>query len=334
MTQNNENRQAMQQIKVGPASIMNKVLASGGMQELIKNTLREKAGLFTASVLDLYGSDKTLQKCDAAAVVREAMKAATLDLPLNRNLGFAWLVPYSTKQGNEWVSVPQFQIGWRGIVQLAQRTSKYSFLNAGPVYEGELRKISKLTGEIDIDGAAKSDKVVGFFAYFETTNGFKKSAYWSIEKITSHAIRYNPECKKAGKLVGVWSSHFEERATATVLKHLIKNYGIMSIEMQGIASALDETTSEELASQEIAANANTQEIGFTDVTDRIRHHARLWTPQPGRCCPKPPTTTFRISCGIDETPQECWCCGGSIGPRFEALLRPTDRAGPGNFFYL
>ena len=266
MTQNNENRQAMQQIKVGPASIMNKVLASGGMQELIKNTLREKAGLFTASVLDLYGSDKTLQKCDAAAVVREAMKAATLDLPLNRNLGFAWLVPYSTKQGNEWVSVPQFQIGWRGIVQLAQRTSKYSFLNAGPVYEGELRKISKLTGEIDIDGAAKSDKVVGFFAYFETTNGFKKSAYWSIEKITSHAIRYNPECKKAGKLVGVWSSHFEERATATVLKHLIKNYGIMSIEMQGIASALDETTSEELASQEIAANANTQEIGFTDVT--------------------------------------------------------------------
>jgi recombination protein RecT len=261
MAQNNSTA-----LQKSPASEMNKILNSGAMQALIQGTLKEKAGLFTASILDLYSSDKTLQKCDPAAVAREAMKAATLDLPLNKNLGFAWLVPYNTKVGNEWISVPQFQIGWRGIVQLAQRTSMYRFLNAGPVFEGELRKISKLTGELDIDGAATSEKVIGFFAYFEMSNGFKKAGYWSIEKITNHAVRYNPECRKAGKLTGVWASHFEERATATVLKHLIKNYGIMSIEMQGIAAALDETTSEEIANQEIASNANAQEIGFTDVT--------------------------------------------------------------------
>jgi recombination protein RecT len=254
---------AKTQATKSPASEMNRILNAGAMQELVKSALREKAGLFTASVLDLYSSDKTLQKCEASAVAREAMKAATLDLPLNKNLGFAWLVPYNQKQGNGWISVPQFQIGWRGIVQLAQRTSMYRFLNAGPVYEGELRRISKLTGEIDIDGEAASDKVVGFFAFFEMINGFKKASFWTTEKVTAHAIRYNPECRKAGKLTGVWLSHFEERATATVLKHLIKNYGIMSVEMQSIASALDETTSEEAAARDIAENANSEVIGFT-----------------------------------------------------------------------
>jgi len=245
-------RQGGQQLS--PSSRMNRILNTQGMQDLLKNTLQDKAELFTASILEVWGADGYLQQCDPAAVAKECMKAATLNLPLSKSLGFAWVVPFKGQ--------PQFQIGWKGYVQLAQRTGQYRFINAGPVYEGELRKLSKLTGEVDIEGDAVSDKIIGFFAHIELTNGYSKSLYWPIKKMQDHAIRYNQQCKKAGKLAGVWASDFEAMGTKTVLATLIRRYGIMSTEM--LAAEHDDQDAEDRAQVDIQMNAGAQEIGFEE----------------------------------------------------------------------
>jgi len=245
--------------KLSPSGQMKQILGSVAMQDLIKSTLKDKAELFTASILEVWSADGYLQKCDPAAVAKECMKAATLNLPLSKALGFAWVVPFG--------GTPNFQIGWKGYVQLAQRTGQYKFINAGIVCEGELRKASKLTGEIDIEGDAVSEKIIGFFAYIELTNGYSKSLYWPVEKMQSHAIKYNQQCKKAQKLAGIWSSDFEAMGTKTVLSTLIRQYGIMSTEM--LDAYKDEETAEDRAKAEINANANTEVVGFEDVTENV-----------------------------------------------------------------
>jgi len=241
--------------QLSPAGRMKNILSSAAMQDLIKRTLKDKAELFTASILEVFSADSYLQQCDPAAVAKECMKAATLNLPLSKALGFAWVVPFK--------GVPTFQIGWKGYVQLAQRTGAYRFINAGPVFEGELRKVSKLTGEVDIEGDATSDTVIGFFAYIELTNGYSKSLYWTVEKMQAHAIKYNQQCKRAGKLQGVWSSDFEAMGTKTVLSTLIRRYGIMSTEMLGAVS--EEYDAEEAAKIEIAGHANAEEISSEEA---------------------------------------------------------------------
>ena len=239
--------------QISPTGRMKQLLEGPAMAGLIKSTLKDKAELFTASILEVFGADNYLQKCDPAAVAKECLKAATLNLPLSKALGFAWVVPFG--------GVPTFQIGWKGYVQLAQRTGQYKYINAGPVFEGELRKVSKLTGEVDIDGDAVSEKIIGFFAYIELTNGYSKVLYWTVEKMQAHAIKYNQQSKKAGKLQGVWQSDFEAMGTKAVLSTLIRRYGIMSTEMLGVIS--DERDAEERAQDEINSNANGEIIGFT-----------------------------------------------------------------------
>jgi recombination protein RecT len=241
--------------QLSPAGRMKNILSSAAIQDLIKSTLKDKAELFTASILEVFSADSYLQQCAPEAVAKECMKAATLNLPLSKALGFAWVVPFKGS--------PTFQIGWKGYVQLAQRTGQYRFINAGPVFEGELRKVSKLTGEVDIEGDATSDTVIGFFAYIELTNGYSKSLYWTVEKMQAHAIKYNQQCKKAGKLQGVWASDFEAMGTKTVLSTLIRRYGIMSTEMLGAVT--EEYDAEDAAKKEIAGHANAEEISFEEA---------------------------------------------------------------------
>jgi recombination protein RecT len=248
-----DNKQIALQKQLSPTGKMKQLLEGPAMAGLIKSTLKDKAELFTASILEVFGADGYLQKCDPAAVAKECLKAATLNLPLSKALGFSWVVPFG--------GVPTFQIGWKGYVQLAQRTGQYKYINAGPVFEGELRKVSKLTGEVDIDGEAISDTVTGFFSYIELTNGYSKALYWPAEKMTAHAIKYNQQCKKAGKLQGVWSSDFEAMGTKTMLSTLIRRYGIMSTEMLGVYE--EERNAEELAQSEIDGHANSEVICFS-----------------------------------------------------------------------
>lgn len=245
-----------------PASIMGNILNTESTKKLLQNTLKENAGAFSASILDLYSTDTKLQQCNPEAVFRECLKAASLKLPINKQLGFAYVVPYKDKNG---VYTPQFQIGYKGLIQLAMRTSAYKYINAGEVYEGEFKSSDKLTGEIDISGEAISDKIVGYFAYIETTNGYKKSMYWSKEKVSEHAERYS-KSKKNGSLIGPWADNFDEMATKTVLRSLLSRYGYMSIEMAGTLEVEDnvKTAAEVMQEEPIIIETNAE---VSDATE-------------------------------------------------------------------
>lgn len=242
--------------KPSPVDLLKKTLNAPSVQEQFQNALKENSSLFVASLIDLYGNDKYLQNCDPNAVVMEALKAATLKLPINKGLGFAWLVPYN--------NVPQMQIGYRGYLQLAMRTGAYKHINADVIYEGELINADKLTGELDLSGQKKSEKVVGYFAFMETINGFRKTLYGSFESVKAHAEKYSKAYQKDLKKNTSscpWTTDFDSMAKKTMIRELLGKYGMMSVDMvQALSSDLDEEKDAfDRLRDNVATNAN-QEI--------------------------------------------------------------------------
>ena len=211
-----------------PIDKLKHILAAQSVQEQFRSVLKENAGAFVASIIDLYNTDRTLQMCDPKNVVMEALKAASLKLPINKQLGFAWIVPY--RDGKTGQYIPTFQLGYKGYVQLCMRTGAYRYINADVVYEGELVKHDKLTGEIEIDPSKRtSDKKIGYFAFIETLNGFRKTLYMTVEEVTRHAQQYS---KSYGSKNSVWATDFDAMALKTCLRLLLSKYGVMSVEMQ------------------------------------------------------------------------------------------------------
>lgn len=247
-----------QQIAQNSMQQLRSVLDSPIVQQQFKNALDDGSPLFVASLIDVVSNDKMLQQCHPNDLIREALKAATLKLPINKGLGFAWLVPFREKG----VVKPQFQIGYRGYIQLAQRTSQYKYINADVVYEGELKNADKLTGEIDLSGEATSDKPIGYFAHIETVNGFRKTLYWTVAQVESHAKRYS---KSYSSGYSPWKTNFDEMAIKTVINALLKRFGILSVDMIGALDGdNDERTPQAKADDEIREFANAQEIGFEE----------------------------------------------------------------------
>jgi recombination protein RecT len=194
------------------------LLASPTLKKRFEEILDKRAPQFMTSIVNLYSSDQTLQKCEPMSVISAAMVAATLDLPVDKNLGYAWIVPYGNKA--------QFQIGYRGYIQLALRTGQYKSINVIEVYEGELKKWNRLTEELEIDFDAKtSDAVIGYAAYFELVNGFRKTVYWTKEQVEKHRQKYS----KSGHS---WKENYDAMAMKTVLRNMLAKWGILSIEMQ------------------------------------------------------------------------------------------------------
>lgn len=197
------------------------VLNSQTFRAQIKNSLKEKAGQFMSSMIDLYSSETSLQNCDPEKVAMECIKAAALDLPIVKALGYAYVVPFK--------NIPTFTIGYKGIIQLAQRTGQYQTINADIVYEGELKNKNKLSGEIDLSGDRVSDEVIGYFAYFRLLNGYEKTLYMTKEDVIAFAKRYSPSFNSK---YSPWQSEFDKMACKTVLRQLIGKYGPTSITMQ------------------------------------------------------------------------------------------------------
>lgn len=241
-------------VKATPAQINIKALKSlisnDKLKERVAQMLGRESSIFLQSVLELYTDGDYLVKCDPNAVMAECMKAASLKLPLSKGLGFCYVIPYGNK--------PQFQISYRGIIQLAQRSGQYRYINAGAVCEGEIVKYSRVTGELSITGEATSDKAVGYFAYFELLNGFSKSIYWTKEQCEAHAKKFS---KAWSKPDSPWHTNFDAMAIKTVLKQIISRYGIMSIEFAGqFAQAVQMDDAEDRIEAEVAAEANAEAI--------------------------------------------------------------------------
>ena len=225
-----------------PVDVLKSVLKAPSVQEQFDNALGNNSSAFVASIIDLYNTDHALQQCNPNQVVMEALKAAVLKLPINKALGYAYVLSFK----NKGVPTPTFIMGYKGLIQLAMRTGQYRYINADVVYEGEIAGKDKLTGAIDFNGEKRSDKIIGYFAHIELMNGFRKTLYSSVEEIAKHAKMYSPTLKYSKdvtvesliKLAGKdpsgigWKGDFDSMAIKTVLRELLSKYGYLSIEMQ------------------------------------------------------------------------------------------------------
>jgi recombination protein RecT len=230
--------------------------------------------------MEVYTNDKQLQTCEPKLVVQEAIKAASLKLPLNKQLGYGYVVVYNNydKTTRQKVPTPTLVIGYRGYIQLAMRTGQYRNINADVVYEGELRQTDKLTGAIDLNGEKKSEKIVGYFAHFELINGFAKTFYMTCEEMANYALKYAPTFRptkdkpapKVDELIDMaqaqaqngpvsgqvgWKGDFNAMAQKTVLRRLLSKYGFLSIEMMNALSDDEQpqfATAEEIRNEDNA----------------------------------------------------------------------------------
>lgn len=202
-------------------SLMN----SGAVMKKLNDVLgsEKKASAFISSVISVSQNNYYLRNAQPMTILASAMVAATLDLPIVPTLGMAYIVPY----GNS----ATFQIGYKGLLELAMRSGEFKNIIDEVVYEGQLVSKNKFTGEYVFDEDAKtSDKMIGVMARFDLINGYSKTIYWSMEEIEAHARKFSQAFKRGKD--SPWQSDFEAMAKKTVLKSLLNKYAPKSVAMQ------------------------------------------------------------------------------------------------------
>lgn len=243
------------------------VMNNSYYQTLLQNTLKENKGTFTTSLMELATSDESLLQCNPNALMAEALKAASLHLPLNKQLGQCYILPFK----NHGVLTPTLVVGTKGYLQLAMRTGKYETINSDVVYEGELKGYDKVTGNLDLSGIRTSNVPIGYFAYMKMKNGFSKLLYMSLDEVCLYAKQYSPTVKFNDKLTpdglkqlalnqaakgvsdGVgWKSNFESMALKTVLRRLLSKWGELSIENNDILNIDEAPSAEQQRDEEFA----------------------------------------------------------------------------------
>lgn len=204
-------------------------LNAPSVRQKFEEMLGKRSSQFMTSITSVVSNNALLQKADVNSIIMGSAVAASMDLPLNANLGYAALVPFNSKEG----CFAQLQVMVKGWTELFLRSGQCQAIICETVYEGQLVKKNKFTGEYVFDEDAKtSDKIVGFMAYFRLTNGFEKYEYMTIEEIKAHAQKFSQTFRRGS---GIWKDHFEEMAKKTVLKRLITKWAPKSIEMQRMA---------------------------------------------------------------------------------------------------
>ena len=243
------------------------VMNNSYYQTLLQNTLKENKGTFTTSLMELATSDEKLLLCQPNALMAEALKAASLHLPLNKQLGQCYILPFK----NHGVMTPTLVVGTKGYLQLAMRTGKYETINSDVVYEGELKGYDKVTGNLDLSGVRTSNVPIGYFAYMKMKNGFSKLLYMSLDEVCLYAKQYSPTVKFSEKSTadslkamalkqaasgvsdGVgWYSNFESMALKTVLRRLLSKWGELSIENNDILNIDEAPSAEQQRDEEFA----------------------------------------------------------------------------------
>lgn len=208
-------------------------IKSDAYSRLINDTLGDPkvARNFVANISTVVGNDPALQTATPSSIVSAGLMAESLQLSLSKMLGYAYLVPYDTKNGRQ----AQFQIGYKGYIQLAIRTGQYQRIGTNVIRDGEYKGRDKITGEpiFEFDDTEQLDKkVIGYHAYFTMTNGFTKTLYWSKEQMEKHATRYSKAYKNKSSSSNLWRDDFDGMALKTMLRQLLSKWGLMSVELQ------------------------------------------------------------------------------------------------------
>lgn len=259
--------------------LFNKTLANPKTQDYLQQVLAEKKSAFVNNITALVANDVKLQACEPISLMYAGIKATALDLPLDANLGFAYVIPYNNRKAGK--TEAQFQMGYKGFIQLAIRSGQFKTLNVTDVKEGELKEVNLLTGEIAFEARPNREelKTIGYVAYFRLINGFEKTLYMDAKEMDKHAKTYsqtysskNDYVRKASK----WTTDFDAMAKKTVIKLLLSRYAPLSVEMQSAITSdqavmddkgthyIDHTTAEEAVAEEITENANKEEIDIPE----------------------------------------------------------------------
>lgn len=209
---------------------------TSSFQKAINNTLRdpERSRRFTASIISAVSTNPALQECDPGTIVTAALLGESLNLSPSPQLGQYYLVPFNDTKRQ--CKVAQFQLGYKGYIQLAIRSGQYKKLNVLAIKEGELIRFDPLNEEIEVcliedEETREKAATIGYYAMFEYVNGFRKALYWSKSKMERHALQYS-KGYKAKKGYTFWEKDFDAMAYKTMLRQLISKWGVMSIEMQ------------------------------------------------------------------------------------------------------
>jgi len=247
------------------------LFAKEDVRKKFEEMLGKRAPQFITSVLQIAASTH-LQGADPMSIYNAAAMAATLDLPLNASLGFAYIVPYNEKQKDgTYKKVAQFQIGNKGYKQLALRTGQFTAITASDVREGELKNYDRLTGKMTFEWIQDETerlkkKIVGYVSYFELINGYSQSLYMSVEKIQQHGSRYS---KSFDNQYGLWKTDFDAMCLKTVMKQNLSKNAPLSIEMR-TAVHVD---------QSVIKNAETEDVDYVDATEKEKPNPLLETPE-------------------------------------------------------
>uniref|UniRef100_UPI003F68F2A0 recombinase RecT n=1 Tax=Streptococcus pluranimalium TaxID=82348 RepID=UPI003F68F2A0 len=231
----------------------NSFFKSPAVKNRIEQVVGKRAEQFTTSLLSIISNNTLLAKATSESIMGAAMKAAVLNLPIEPSLGFAYVVPYNRKykDGTRWVTIneAQFQIGYRGLIQLAQRSGQIRNIEHGIIYEEEFLGYDKMRGTLKLTGEyVDSGNIKGYFASLELINGFYKMIFWPKEKVLEHARKYSKTYdQKTGQFKAgtPWATEFDSMAIKTLLKELLSKYAPLSVEMQDALDAdnIDSTIS-------------------------------------------------------------------------------------------
>ena len=214
-------------------------LTNDAVKTQINNVIGGKDGQrFISSIVSAVNNNPALQECTNQSILSGALLGESLKLSPSPQLGQYYLVPFNDKERGK---VAQFQLGYKGYIQLAIRSGQYKKLNVLAIKEGELIKYDPLEEEIEVnliedEEEREKAKTIGYYAFFEYTNGFKKSLYWSKSKMEAHALKYS-KGYQAKKGYTFWEKDFDGMAYKTMLRQLISKWGIMSIDLQNAIDA-------------------------------------------------------------------------------------------------
>lgn len=211
-------------------------IQSTSIQNLINNTLgdKQRAARFVGAISSAVATNPALQECDANTIITAGLVGEALNLSPSVQLGQYYIVPFKDNKNNR--TVAQFQLGYKGYIQLAIRSGQYKKLNVLPIKAGELVSFNPLTEEIVVnliqdERQREQAETIGYYAMFEYINGFTKAIYWSREKMEAHAQRYS-KGYAAHKGYTFWEKDFDAMAMKTMIRQLISKWGIISIDIQ------------------------------------------------------------------------------------------------------
>lgn len=260
-----------QQNKQPPA--LKTFFKSANIQNKIKELVGKNAATFATSVMQIANSNAMLKTADPMSIFNAACMAATLNLPLQNGLGFAYIVPF--RNNKEKKTEAQFQIGYKGFIQLAQRSGQFKRLVALPVYKKQLIKKDFINGfEFDWEQEPEEGELpIGYYAYFKLVNEFSAELYMTHEEINAHAKKYSQtyrtylDKKAKGQWAqSVWAENFEAMALKTVIKLLLSKQAPLSVEMQQAVLA-DQAVVKDVENQEFNYTDNIQNAEFVAVVD-------------------------------------------------------------------